>query len=46
MYMQTLDESPREHRGSRVFCLLLAPGQFGSEKLSVTRVEGALDSEQ
>jgi mannose-6-phosphate isomerase-like protein (cupin superfamily) len=46
MYLQTLGESPREHRGGQVSCLLLAPGQFGSEKLSVTWVEGAPGSEQ
>ena len=46
MYTQTLDESPREHRGGQVSYLLLAPGQFGSEKLSITWVEGAAGSEQ
>lgn len=46
MFTQTLDESPRERRGGQVSYLLLAPGQFGSKNLSITWVEGALDSEQ
>lgn len=46
MYTQTIDQSPREYRGGQVSYLLLAPGQFGSEKLSVTWVEGTPGSEQ
>ena len=40
MQMQTLETSPRNHRGGQVSHLLLAPGQFGSQNLAITWVEG------
>src|SRR5438128_5490320 len=46
MFTQTLDESPRDHRGGQVSFLLVGPGQFGTENLSITWVEDAPDSEQ
>ena len=46
MNVQTLDQSPRNHRGGQVSHLLLAPGQFGSEHLAITWVEGQPGSEQ
>jgi mannose-6-phosphate isomerase-like protein (cupin superfamily) len=46
MHVQTLEESPRNHRGGQISHLLLAPGQFGAENLSITWVEGEAGSEQ
>ena len=46
MDTQTLNQSPQNHRGGQVSHLLLAPGQFGTENLSVTWVEGEPGSEQ
>ena len=46
MNVQPLDQSPRNHRGGQVSHLLLAPGQFGSEQLAITWVEGQPGSEQ
>ena len=46
MNIQTLEQSPRNHRGGQVSHLLLASGQFGSENLAVTWVEGEPGSEQ
>ena len=46
MNIQTLGQSPRNHRGGQVSHLLLAAGQFGSENLAVTWVEGEPGSEQ
>ncbi|MDP2949660.1 MAG: cupin domain-containing protein [Chloroflexota bacterium] len=46
MYKQTLEESPRNHRGGQVSYLLLTKGQFGSGNLSITWVEGVPGSEQ
>ena len=46
MNIQTLDSSPRNHRGGQVSHLLLAPGQFGAKNLSITWVEGEPGSEQ
>ncbi len=46
MNIQTLDQSPQNHRGGQVSHLLLALGQFGSENLAVTWVEGEPGSEQ
>lgn len=46
MNIQTLEQSPRNHRGGQVSHLLLAAGQFGSENLAVTWVEGEPGSEQ
>lgn len=46
MYLQTLEESPRNHRGGQVSYLLLSGGQFGSRNLAITWVEGGPGSEQ
>ena len=46
MNIQPLDNSPKNHRGGQVSHLLLATGQFGSQNLSVTWVEGEPGSEQ
>ena len=46
MNIQTLQQSPRNHRGGQVSHLLLAAGQFGSQNLAVTWVEGEPGSEQ
>ena len=46
MNIQTLEQSPQNHRGGQVSHLLLASGQFGSENLAVTWVEGEPGSEQ
>ena len=46
MNIQTLDRCPQNHRGGQVSHLLLAAGQFGSENLAVTWVEGEPGSEQ
>ena len=46
MHTQTLERSPRNHRGGQVSYLLLTEGQFGSKNLSITWVEGGPGSEQ
>ncbi len=46
MHTQTLEKSPRNHRGGQVSYLLLTEGQFGSKNLSITWVEGDAGSEQ
>ena len=46
MHVQTLAQSPRNHRGGQVSHLLLGKGQFGSEKLAITWVDCAPGSEQ
>ena len=46
MNIQTLDQCPQNHRGGQVSHLLLASGQFGSENLAVTWVQGEPGSEQ
>ena len=46
MRTQAVAESPRNARGGQVSYLLLTRGQFGSENLSITWVEGGPDSEQ
>ncbi len=46
MFVQTVAQSPRNHRGNQVSYLLLAKGQFGSESLAITWVEGRPNSEQ
>jgi mannose-6-phosphate isomerase-like protein (cupin superfamily) len=46
MHIQTLERSPRHHRGGQVSYLLLTKGQFGSQNLSVTWVEGEPGSQQ
>ena len=46
MDIQTLDQSPRNHRGGQVSYLLLTEGQFSSKNLTITWVEGDSGSEQ
>ena len=46
MFVQTLEESPRNFRGGQVSYLLLTKGQFGSTNLTITWVEGGPGSEQ
>ena len=46
MLLQTLEASPRNHRGGQVSFLLMGPGRLGSENLAITWVEGAPGSEQ
>ena len=46
MFTQTLEESPRNARGGQTSYLLLAKGQFGSQNLAVTWVEGGPGSGQ
>ena len=46
MHYQTLEQSPRNHRGGQVSFLLLGKGQFGSQNLAITWVEGAAGSQQ
>ena len=46
MFIQTLEESPRNHRGGQVSYLLLTKGQFDSKNLAITWVEGSPGSEQ
>ena len=46
MNIQTVDRSPRNHRGGQVSHLLLGAGQFDSQNLAVTWVEGEPGSEQ
>jgi len=46
MHTQTLEQSPRNHRGGQVSYLLLTEGQFGSKNLSITWVEGDPGGEQ
>ncbi len=46
MHTQTVAESPQNVRGGQVSYLLLTKGQFGSENLTITWVEGGPDSEQ
>jgi mannose-6-phosphate isomerase-like protein (cupin superfamily) len=47
VFVQTLGESPfNERGGGQTSYLLLARGQFGSEHLLVTWVDGALGSRQ
>ena len=46
MNTQTIDQSPRNHRGGQVSHLLLAPGQFGAKNVAITWVEGQPGSEQ
>jgi len=46
MHIQTLDGSPRHHRGGQVSYLLLTKGEFGSQNLAVTWVEGEPGSQQ
>ena len=46
MHTQTLERSPRNHRGGQVSYLLLSPGQSGSRNLAITWVEGAPGSRQ
>jgi mannose-6-phosphate isomerase-like protein (cupin superfamily) len=47
MFIQTLEQSPKNHRGEgQISHLLLGPAQFGSRNLAVTWVEGAPGSQQ
>lgn len=47
MLIQAVSDSPQNRRGDgQVSHLLLAPGQFGSQHLSITLVEGAPGSRQ
>ena len=46
MHVQTLENSPRNHRDGQVSFLLLEKGQFGSQNMAVTWVEGSPGSEQ
>lgn len=46
MNVQTIDMSPRNHRGGQTSYLLLGEGQFGSRRLAVTWVEGSPGSRQ
>jgi mannose-6-phosphate isomerase-like protein (cupin superfamily) len=46
MYIQTRAQSPVHRRGGQVSSLLLAEGQFGSQAMSITWVEGAPGSVQ
>jgi mannose-6-phosphate isomerase-like protein (cupin superfamily) len=46
MHIQTLEASPRHHRGGQVSHLLLTQGQFESRNLAVTWVEGGPGSQQ
>jgi mannose-6-phosphate isomerase-like protein (cupin superfamily) len=46
MFTQTLEQSPRNHRGGQVSYLLLTRDQFGSRNLAITWVEGEPGSEQ
>lgn len=39
-------ESPRNERDGQVSYLLLSPGQFGSDRMAITLVEGGPGSEQ
>ena len=46
MNIQSLEDSPRNHRGRQVSHLLLAPGQFDARNICITWVEGEPGSEQ
>ncbi len=46
MHIQTISEAPVNRRGGQVSYLLLTRGQFGSQNLAITWVEGAPGSEQ
>ena len=46
MYVQTLEQSPRNHIGGRVSFLLMGKGQFGSKNLAINWVEATPGSEQ
>ena len=47
MFVQSLDESPQNHRGGgQTSYLMLGPGQFGSENLIVAWLEGEPGSRQ
>lgn len=46
MNIQTLDRSPRNHRGGQVSHLLLAPAQFGAQNVAITWVDCQPGSEQ
>lgn len=46
MLTQTIGQSPRNDRGGQTSHLLLSKGQFGSQNLSITWVEGEPGGEQ
>lgn len=46
MHIATAEESRRNERGGQVSYLLLAPGQFGSDRMAITLVHGEAGSEQ
>lgn len=46
MHIATAEESPRNERAGQVSYLLLAPGQFGSDRMAITMVHGEPGSEQ
>lgn len=46
MDVTVIGQVPRNERGGQVSHLLLAPGQFGSDRMAITFVEGAPGSEQ
>jgi mannose-6-phosphate isomerase-like protein (cupin superfamily) len=46
MHIAAAQESPRNDRAGQVAYLLLAPGQFGSNRMAITMVHGEPGSEQ
>jgi mannose-6-phosphate isomerase-like protein (cupin superfamily) len=46
MFRRRVEDSPRERRGGQVSFLLLGSGEYGSERLAVTWVEGEPGSQQ
>lgn len=46
MKISAVDTSPRNERAGQVSHLLLAPGQFGSNRMAITLVNGEPNSEQ
>lgn len=46
MNIQTLEESPRNHRGGQISHLLLAPDRFAAKNVAITWAEGQPGSAQ
>ena len=46
MHFQALEQSPRNYRNGQVSYLLLGRGQFNSQNMAITWVEGAPGSQQ
>ncbi len=46
MHIATAEQSLRNERAGQVSYLLLAPGQFGSDRMAITMVHGEPGSEQ